>query len=126
MKTFNSYINEKLKLNSQSQLSSKEWTIEDAKDGDIITDNRKYNNSKLIYIFKKIEKELIFAYCYYDFEDKEFRKVDSENLGIRIFTGYKNRFDCWLSTEEEKEEFFEAAAKKGYIWDPIKKELKKI
>ena len=45
MKTINNFILEKLKLNSQSKLQ-KEWSIEDAKNGDIITDVRKFNNTK--------------------------------------------------------------------------------
>ena len=133
MKSIYNFILEKLTLNNQSKLSQKEqsnWSIEDAKDGDIITDYRKYNNSKLIYIFKKIDRELIFAYCYYDFKEKKFEITGSNSsgmqFGIRFLMGYKHKFDYWLSTEEEKQELFEAAAKNGYKWDPIKKELKKV
>ena len=130
MKTINNFILEKLTLNNQTKLLTKNWSIKDAQDGDIITDVKKSDNSKAIYIFKNItymlkQKNIIMGYCYYDFDKKIFALLN-DNCGWFSLDEYDKKFDYWLSTKDEKREFFNAMKNEGYTWDPNKKELTKI
>ncbi len=124
------HVDEKLTLNNQTKLLTKNWSIKDAQDGDIITDVKKSDNSKAIYIFKNItymskQKNIIMGYCYYDFDKKIFRQLNNNRGWIQL-DGYDKQFDYWLSTKDEKREFFNAMKNEGYTWDPNKKELTKI
>ena len=131
MKSIDNFILEKLKLNNQSQLN---WSsIKDAKDGDIITVNVSRTNTKYIYIFRCIDTEedfngapVIRIYGYYNCETDIFVIVPSSHYFGTLRDVELKRHICSLSTEEEKQELFKAAAKEGYKWDANKKEFIRI
>ena len=97
------------------------WTIEDAKDGDVLFHSDSASNG--IFIFKEIidkgfAKEVI-CYCDYDSEDH--------------FCLGKHHTCCWTdakilypATKEQRDTFERAMADAGYIFNFEKKELKKI
>jgi len=129
MKSIYIFILEKLKLNSQSKLK-KEWSIEDAKDGDIVTVNTSRTNTKNICIFKCIEPDkdlngtpVIRIYGHYNCDLDLFSVTPSDNYFGTLRDVELKRNICSLSTEKEKQELFEAAAKEGYKWDANKKEF---
>ena len=80
------------------------WTIEDAKDGDVIT------NGKLIVIFNKLEeptyKQHIIAYVGLDLCGRLQITEDTWQLGVGLI--------------------FDKMKEAGYQWNPDKKELRKI
>jgi hypothetical protein len=92
------------------------WTIEDAKDGDVLADGN------LPFIFKKIDaNKYSYAYC-----------------GISVDDGFKigesdGKFDVWTwmqdikpATKEQRDLLFQKMKEAGYEWDAEKKELKKV
>ena len=130
MKSIDNFILEKLKLNPQTKLK---WTINDAKDGDIITVNISRTHTKNIYIFKCISPEADFngapvirIYGYYNPETDIFAIIPPSHYFGTLRDVDLKRHICSLSTEEEKQELFKAAAKEGYKWDADKKEFIKI
>ena len=132
MKSINNFILEKLKLNRQSKLK-KEWSIEDAKNGDIITINVVRVKIKYICIFKCIEPDkdvsetpVIRIYGYYNCVTKYFVIMPPTHYFGNLHDVELKRNICSLSTEEEKQKLFEAMKYEGYEWDEKKKELKEI
>lgn len=129
------YVNEKLTLNNQSKLQKK-WSIEDAKEGDIImvsADNEDMH--KIIFIFKCIfksdwdeEGDVVGLYAYYNYNDDRIEILDEDNeshigeVDNYINGTYKNR----LATDEEKKLFFNKLNKQGFRWNENKKEIEKI
>lgn len=106
------------------------WTIEDAKDGDVLAcdinkaeiggDVEKLPNIvSTIFNFKKLIniKDYIHSYCH--LYDKRF-------LGLQR-TMYYNSFVYNISpaTKEQRELLFQKIKEAGYEWDTEKKELKK-
>lgn len=95
------------------------WTIQDAKEGDILHHSDTASNST--FIFKNIEPcseiEKVKCYCEYDSEDY---------FGL-------NRTSCYIcdrfiypASKEQRNILFSKMEKAGYEWDADKKELKKI
>ena len=136
MKALNSFIIERLKLNTQSKL--KNWAIEDIKDGDILTFKSPDDPKDLrIFIFGSLEKKSnglveIFAHAYYDaYYDIDspwaasFLGTKSEKILV-IKNIYFNEKYFYPSNKEEKEKLFDRINKNHHKWDPIKKEIKKI
>ena len=91
------------------------WTIDDVKDGDVIS------NGEIIVIFKHFEepsyRQQIVAYIGLDTNGNIQITDNTWNLGID-----KTK----PATEEQRDNLMKAAAKAGYVWDDEKKELKKI
>jgi len=91
------------------------FTIEDAKDGDVLM----WDNGRYIILFKEI-KDNIVAHCSYNTHSKHFG----------FSSNYDTRFDCILNfrpaTKEQCDALMKAMADAGYIFDFEKKELKKI
>lgn len=91
------------------------WTIEDAKDGDVLT------NGKIIVIFNQIVepkyKQHIEAYIGLDLGCDIQVTSESWSLGID---------KAMPATKEQRETFFAKIKEAGYAWDSGKKELKKI
>jgi len=133
MKNITNFIFEKLKLNSQSKLKH-DWTIEDAKEGDIITIQLKEGNKK-IYIFRSIEKvpnigyKGIKMYCFYDYEEGHFFIIPEDSGSVM---GYLKDYEdpnvltYWKSTDKEKRIFFDAMKERGYKWNERRKTISKI
>ena len=90
----------------------KPWTIEDAKDGDVLA------TEDWVFIFEKINSnEKPVCYCHYDIE-----------LGFRIDTNsyIASSSEIYPATKEQRDILFQKMREAGYKWDADKKELKKI
>jgi len=91
------------------------WTIQDAKDGDVLT----WDNGRYIILFKEI-KDNIVAHCSYNTHSKHFG----------FSSNYDTQFDCIFNftpaTKEQRDLLFQKMKEAGYEWDAEKKELKKI
>lgn len=94
------------------------FTIEDAKDGDILVFNKDTNNDTIV-IFKNLYNATSFhSYCYV--EDGEF------------FISHYETPDWWRdggfqpATKEQRQFLFQKMKDAGYEWDAEKKEPKKI
>ena len=93
------------------------WTIEDAKDGDVLFENKISSlPSPFIVIFKKKDSVNTFSsHCFIGFDGKFYEGEDehySENLHP--------------ATKEQRDQLAKAIADAGYTFDFDKKELKKI
>ena len=99
----------------------KSWTIQDAKDGDVLFHSDSASNG--IFIFKELLKyefsEKVICYCDYDSEDH--------------FCLGEHHTCCWAdakilhpATKEQRDTLFAKIKEAGYEWDAEKKELKKI
>ena len=89
------------------------WTIQDAKDGDVICTSSTAINE--VSIFKGLTIEgFIECYCSYDSED-EYCERKYHFIGKPT-----------PATEEQRDLLFQKIKENGYEWDAEKKELKKI
>ena len=89
------------------------WTIQDAKDGDVLDANG------APFIYKKHDKDYVYFYC-----------------GINLAGEFieANEFDTWNNnnnkiypvTKEQRDLLFQKMKEAGYEWDSEKKELNKI
>lgn len=87
------------------------WTIQDAKDGDVLAEDT------CTFIIKKLNHDLtaeIYC-CLYDDGDFEF----NSNLGFDDTCTYP-------ATKEQRDLLFQKMKEAGYEWDAEKKELRKI
>ena len=91
------------------------WTIQDAKDGDIIA------NGDMVLIFKCLEepsyRQHIIAHIGLDINGNIQVTNEPWNLGLD-----------WAkpATKEQRELLFQKMKEAGYVWDAEKKELKKM
>ena len=97
------------------------WTIQDAKDGDVLFHSDSASNG--IFIFKELLKyefnEKVICYCDYDSED-HFCLGESHTCCLA---------DAKIlhpATKEQRDLLFRKMHEAGYEWDFEKKELKKI
>ena len=89
------------------------WTIQDAKDGDVLYVNNTLSESIMIY--KSFDNGIINKYASYNkfgFEDENY---------LTLNDGY-----IIPATKEQCTELFQKMNEAGYEWDAEKKELKKI
>lgn len=87
------------------------WTIQDAKDGDVLAEH------ETIVLFKEIEGQNIRCYCTYHYL--------GFNPDLRVDTLHnKNAYSP--ATQEQRDLLFQKMEEAGYKWDSEKKELKKI
>lgn len=101
-------------------LASKEETLDileiekpGFKDGDIVTIMPRIGD-KLIYLFKAEDNEKYYGHA---FLDGNIAIVNEDNYCQKDFCTARS------STEEEKQQLFEALAKKGKAWDAEKKQI---
>lgn len=94
------------------------WTIEDAKNGDVL------RIRNLTFIFQKItnnnacHKDAVVAYCSYEDNDDGFGVCGPDCItDLEIITP---------ATKEQRDLLFQKMKEVGYIWDAEKKELKKM
>ena len=91
------------------------WTIDDAKDGDVLADG------DLPFIFKKIDAyNYTYAYCGISLSGN-FRIDSDGELGEWTWM-----LDIKPATKEQRELLFQKMKEAGYEWDAEKKELKEI
>ena len=94
------------------------WTIQDAKDGDVLADNVG------VILFRKIGNEE-----YADVVDYHCAVFKSGGFVIQkgvSYWGYSKDETLRPTTLEQRVRFFDAMGEAGYAWDAVKKELKKI
>lgn len=93
------------------------WTIQDAKDGDVL--HKVGFSSDCIFIFNSIEDGKATAYCCIDVSaDKiEFGIQGPDNIELNNITP---------ATTVQRDLLFQKMHEAGYEWDDNKKELKKI
>lgn len=92
------------------------WTIQDAKDGDVLTD------SNHPCIFKSINEEnVLLAYC--GINDKGNFATESESED-NVWDDNPEKYSP--ATKEQRDLLFQKMKEAGYEWDAEKKELKKI
>ena len=116
---------------SSSQTNERAWTIQDAKDGDVLVcdidkaeiggDVEKLPNIvSTIFIFKKLINIRNYIHSYCHLYDKRF-------LGLQR-TMYYNSFVHNISpaTKEQRDLLFQKIKEDGYEWDAENKELKKL
>ena len=90
------------------------WTIQDAKDGDVVV------NGSNIFIFHFINDTRLMGYCHTNTDDELFY----DDIG-------KNECFCLIdaivtpATKEQRNLLFQKMKEAGYEWDAEKKELKK-
>ena len=94
------------------------WTIQDAKDGDVLFIRSTTGSSDIFILFYNIdENNNAKIYCSYD----------SKYGFIKEKYRFKSRVtDCKPATKEQRDTLFKAMADAGYTFDFDKKELKKI
>ena len=104
------------KLDGKALNYFKPWTIQDAKDGDVLFTSS--TASYEAFVFKGIdEKDNAKCYFAYDSEDG-FRE------GIYHFIG--RAINCKPATKEQCDLLFQKMKEAGYEWDAENKELKKV
>lgn len=93
----------------------REWTIEDAKDGDVLTCNEE------ILLFKSysVLQGRISLYCWYNGHTNNFHS--KEVIDILLTTRNK----VCPATKEQRDALMKVMNDAGYEWDADKKELKK-
>lgn len=91
------------------------WTIEDAKDGDILI----YDNS--IFIYNAIYEKHLIYYGIYEHnkfhDDKYYSFIDLSTIDVN---------DIHPATKEQQDILFSKMKEEGYEWDYKKKELRRI
>lgn len=104
------------------------WTIEDAKDGDVLVGN--YDNCKKpwIGIFKCISKDRpttqFDSYCFINSSHHTFTTPLSNDFCNQC-KGHTIRY-ALPATKEQRDVLFQKMNEAGYEWDSEKKKLKKI
>ena len=93
------------------------WTIQDAKDGDVLYTSSTASNE--VFIFKGLTIEgYIKCYCSYDSEDK-YREGKYHFIGRPTFMTHP-------ATKDQRDLLFQKMKEAGYEWDAEQKQLKKI
>ena len=94
------------------------WTIQDAKDGDVLVIESGRRNDECLFIFKDIACREVLEHCYYRTNDSTFSPTGS-------FIGYLDNI-YHPATKEQRDLLFSKMKEAGYYWNYEKKELKKI
>ena len=92
------------------------WTIQDAKDGDVLV-----TKNKNIFIFKSISDCTIYDYC-----GLYFGKFMESSATVNGHAAVQLPTDYTPATKEQRDTLLNAMTDAGYIFDFEKKELKKI
>ena len=87
------------------------WTIQDAKDGDVLTTDLVH------FMFKSNDSDDTYMYCYYSVISDVFNVSD---------TAIVNSEYVHPATKEQRDLLFQKMKEAGYEWNAEKKELKKI
>ena len=96
------------------------WTIQDAKDGDVLVTRKKQP-----FIFKNYDEDTDYIYAYCGIcdlvKDNSFYADDDQ-----LWTCYSVAGDVYPATKEQCDLLFRKMKEAGYEWDANTKELKKI
>lgn len=100
----------------------RDWTIQDAKDGDVLASEL----SGSIFLFRGIKDNKIDFYCDYD----AYLEWPEDRFGIndtnQHYGSVEESQDIHPATKEQRDLFFNKMKDAGYKWDGEKKELRKI
>jgi hypothetical protein len=96
------------------------WTINDAKDGDVLSCNDGHGNDCIELIKSITGKKIEFWFCLTN--GNSYEVFD----GITPYTNVASRKDATPATKEQRDLLFQKMHDAGYKWDAEKKELKKI
>ena len=89
------------------------WTIDDAKDGDVLACNEE------ILLFKSYSVQgRISVYCWYNGQTNNFHSIEVTDASLTT------RNKIWPATKEQRDTLFKKIKEAGYQWDAKKKELK--
>ena len=98
-------------ISFDNQYLLKKWTIEDAKDGDVLKED------SCTFIIERMERnEIAIVHCCL-FNDDNF------DLGSTVYFDVDSTYPA---TKEQRDLLFRKMKEAGYEWDAEKKELKKI
>ena len=111
---------DKLSIPFTSDYNLRNWTIEDAKDGNVLATNY------FIFIFKNIDSNNgVHYYCQYEIskheDDNQFDTALPQSLMGKVGSSHYSP-----ATKEQREQLEKAMTDAGYTFDSDKKELKKI
>lgn len=115
---------QKYYLSWESLKKARLWTIQDAKDGDVLYSERGggVESIHLVSSWKKVDgKNTLCSVCTYRIEDDE---IITGGLGAIWWHGVQDPF--FPATKEQRDLLFQKMKEKGYEWDAVKKELKRI
>ena len=96
------------------------WTIQDAKDGDVLSFNDGHGNDCIELIKSITDKKIEFWFCLTNGNNFEVFN------GINPYTNLASREDSTPATKEQRELLFSKTKEVGYEWDAEKNALKKI
>lgn len=100
------------------------WTIQDAKEGDVLTDHCDDYKNPLIFILKKFGKVNFGFVLKSDYSSYCFLTVGNKP---RFKEGhFHHKHDIKPATKEQRDVLFQKMKESGYEWDAEKKELRKI
>ena len=99
------------------------WTIQDARDGDVLVIQKTNVTYETIFIFNKIENNRIIQYLHYFTTD-----ADEEVCEARSIDGFLGFVGTTVhpATKEQCDLLFQKMKEAGYEWNSEKRELKKI
>jgi hypothetical protein len=118
-------LNERLKLNTDSKINNRNnWSILNAKPGDLV----QCVGYKIFFMYKGLVKHddkdnIIEYYWLVDLSDNGKRLKDKSDWGVGT-TDDPNEFK--LVTTEDEKKVYNYLKQKGYYWDKIKLELKRL
>ena len=103
------------------------WTINDAKPGDIIYAESKFNTFDFIAIFSEIKNKNSWEYCSVDSDSDDY----SDDLDHWEFDDHKgfvalDRYNFYPATKKQRHLLYQKMKDAGYEWDAEKKELKDL
>jgi hypothetical protein len=110
------YLGGKMNYPFKYESDLKPWTIQDAKDGDVLV-----TENKNIFIFKSISNFTVYDYC-----GLYFGKFTESSASVNGSTAVQLPTDYVPATKEQRDTLIKAMKEAGYEWDAEKKELKKI
>ena len=102
----------------------REWTIDDAKDGDIIYAESKFNSFDFIEIFSSLENGNFWGYCDVSsdsdiYSDKlEYWEFDNDKGFVEL-----DRYNFYPATKEQRDLLYKKMKEAGYEWDAENKKL---
>ena len=95
------------------------WTLQDAKDGDVLAYNDGHGNDCIELIKSITDKKIEFWFCLTNGNDYEVFD------GITPYTNFTSREKATPATKEQRDILMKAMTDAGYAFDFEKKELKK-
>lgn len=94
------------------------WTIQDAKDGDVLYHKNPLTGIEYIVMSSGVNR--------FGNIDSYFRYNSVDGFGISVPSVFNTKEDITPATKEQRDLLFQEMKEAGYEWDAEKKELKKI